>query len=270
MIHNCDLCQSPDAIEVPHAREYTGNQPIHICCGCGFVFVRERRSAREIADSWSGLYDGTYTPSNPAVIARLTYVAETIRQQVGLEGKSLCDIGAGDGTFLQIAKQMGAQPFGIEPSTAHAAMEVLSIAHFAGTVEEAKASVPRFDIVTVLWTLENCGSCIDMLKAARQMLKLDGRLVVATGSRILVPWKKPLHCYLGKNPADTHAFRFSVNALRRAFYSAGFLPMYLNSYIDNDVLLMIGVPVDNPAFMGLTDNPQAVTDFFWRWHEQWP
>ena len=267
-LHDCELCGSADAIEVPFARLYTGDQPIHICCGCGFVFIRERRSAREIADSWSGLYDGTYSPRSPAVLARLTYVAETIRQTIRPAGKSVCDIGAGDGSFLEMMRAMCARPFGIEPSSASERMYKLVIPHFVGTIEEFPGGL--FDIVTILWTLENCSSCIDMLRAARRMLKPDGHLVVATGSRIKVPFKKPLHCYLGKNPADTHAFRFSANTLHRALNCAGFRLNYMNHYFDSDVLLVIGTPSTPIEPFAFGDHRDSVADFFARWHRDWP
>lgn len=268
MLHNCDLCGSSEAIEVPFAREYTGNQPIHICCGCGFVFVRARRSARAIADSWSGLFDGVYAPQSPAVLARLTYVAETMRQRIRPAGKSVCDIGAGDGSFLEMMRAMCARPFGIEPSAANERLRSLDIPHFAGTIEEFPGGL--FDIVTILWTLENCSSCIDMLRAARRMLKPDGHLVVATGSRIKVPFKKPLHCYLGKNPADTHAFRFSANTLHRALNCAGFRLNYMNHYFDSDVLLVIGTPSTPIEPFAFGDHRDSVADFFARWHRDWP
>ena len=47
----CDLCGETDAVEVPHCREYTNGQPIHICRRCGFVHVKLRRSAEGIAAS---------------------------------------------------------------------------------------------------------------------------------------------------------------------------------------------------------------------------
>ena len=45
----CDVCGCDKAVEVPYARLYTGDQPIHICKGCGFVYVRRRRDA---AKAW--------------------------------------------------------------------------------------------------------------------------------------------------------------------------------------------------------------------------
>src|SRR3990167_2103037 len=78
----CDLCASRDAVEVPHCREYTNNQPVHICKNCGFVYVKYRRSAYDIARDWSNVVYGnqftrtTYTARIPAVKARQVYVAD--------------------------------------------------------------------------------------------------------------------------------------------------------------------------------------------------
>lgn len=267
MIYDCDLCGCADAIEVPFAREYTGDQPIHICTGCGFVHIKERRSAQEIAASWSTLYDGTYNARSPAVLARLTYVAETINQEIGFRDKIVCDIGAGGGAFLSMAQEMGAEVFGIEPSIARLQMIERDIRFFAGAAEECTLG-PSFDIVTINWSLENCADCVAMLQAARRLLKPSGRLVVATGSRILVPFKKPLRCYLGRNAADTHAFRFSANTLRAALGKAGFSVSYLNSHVDSDVLLVIGEQSSWQIFP--RDDVSAVAAFFVHWHQQWP
>ena len=71
----------------------------------------------------------------------------------------------------------------------------------------------QFDIVTLNWTLENTGDCMDVLERARKLLNPDGHICVATGSRILVPFKKPLSTYFSDNPADLHCFRWSANSL---------------------------------------------------------
>ena len=275
MIHDCDLCGSSDAIEVPHAREYTGGQPIHICCGCGFVYVRARRTAQEIAASWSGLYDGAYQSRSPAVIARLTYVAETIRQQIGIEGKSLCDIGAGDGTFLDIAHSMGAWPsFGIEPSAANRRLLERGIPHFPGAIEDVSSTIGPFDIVTINWTLENCSSCIAMLRAARRILKPDGHLVVATGSRILVPFKKPLSSYLNHDiAADMHCFRWSFSSLTRAFMKAGLQSAGANDALQCDWMVMSAQDKPMPEDVReehFYDPPSAVLQHFADWARMWP
>ena len=44
----------------------------------------------------------TFTAVRPAIKARLMNVVETINQELGLENKYLCDIGAGEGVFLTL------------------------------------------------------------------------------------------------------------------------------------------------------------------------
>ncbi|KKK61258.1 hypothetical protein LCGC14_3016120, partial [marine sediment metagenome] len=127
----------------------------------------------------------------------------------------------------------------------------------------------KFDVVTILWTLENCQDCMRMLRFARECLKPDGQLMVATGSRILVPFKKPMSKYFSANPADMHCFRFSSRTLASALHVSGFeLKGPANRYRDSDVLVLIGSPAE-PNYH-CADNPQEVLDFFKSWSEQFP
>jgi SAM-dependent methyltransferase len=273
-IYDCDLCGCADAVEVPHAREYTGNQPIHICSGCGFVYVRERRDPQAIADSWSNeLYGKIYTARMPWVKARQIFVADFIDVEIGLKGKRLCDIGSGEGQFLQMVRDRPyeAEVFGIEPSAANCRLHAAAgIPCFEGTIESFMAAgqrEPDFDIAAIMWTVENCNSCIELVSSAWKLLKPGGHVCIATGSRLLVPFKKPLQHYLGKNPADTHCFRFSANTLRGLLARCGFATTSINHYIANDILCVIGRKMPaGTAIAWEKDDPNEVADFFRRWH----
>jgi SAM-dependent methyltransferase len=269
----CDLCGSGEAVEVPYARLYTNNQPIHICKLCGFVHVKSRRSPEEIADTWSDqLYGEGYTARIPAVKARQTYVADFIDLKIGLKNKDVVDIGAGEGQFMEIVKdQYAGRPFGIEPSPANCRdMRKNGFDCFEGTIEDYSDSVTdrRADIVTILWTLENCCSCREMLKGAYDLLEAGGHVAIATGSRILVPFKKPLFEYLGDHPADTHAFRFSANTLEGLLAVSGFETVYSNRYWDTDSLCIIAVKRSQDSHISWQgDNYLKVYHFFERWHQ---
>lgn len=273
--HDCDLCNSGDAVEISEARFYTGDVPLHVCRNCGFVYVRARRSAQAIADSWSDdLYGARYTAALPAVQARQTFVAAFIESTIGLAGSSVCDIGAGEGLFLEMirAPKFGAEVFGVEPSAANGRlMDTMGIANFVGTVEAYHASGPteRFDLVTIIWTLENCQSCRSMLDAAWDLLKPNGHIAIATGSRILVPFKKPLHYYLGPGEQDTHAFRFSRNSLESALAASAFRVVGENRFIDNDILCLVAQKTGRESTLDRPrDDWRAVADFFARWHAE--
>ncbi|MHB8643765.1 MAG: class I SAM-dependent methyltransferase [Gaiellaceae bacterium] len=268
----CDLCGSDDPIEIQSSRSYTGGQPIHVCRQCGFVYVRRRRAADAIADAWTDeIFGSGYTARIPAVTGRLTYVAETVAAEIGLEGKDVCEIGAGEGEFLELAAARGARPFGIEPSPANCArIESLGYPVFQGTIEayeESAGELERFDVVTILWTLENCQDCRRMLAAANQLLRPGGHVVVATGSRILVPFKKPLWTYFSENPADTHSFRFSARTLAGLLAVSELEPAFVNRHLDHDVLCVIGQKVaPGTEIPWAGDDFRDVLTFFERWH----
>ena len=136
----CDVCGSTDAVEIPEARLYTDGQPIHVCKDCGFIYVRRRRSAEDIARSWSDeLFGGADTARIPAVAARQTYVAEYLDDAIDPHGKSVCDIGGGEGLFGELLQRppYGARVFAVEPSESNCAqMTERGIENFCGTIEE--------------------------------------------------------------------------------------------------------------------------------------
>lgn len=273
---NCDICESSEAVELPHAREYTNGQPVHVCCSCGFVYVRQRRSSKDIADEWSNrVYGSNYTAHIPAILARQTYVADYCNVILPLKERKLIDIGSGEGQFLRLAAQnYGANVLAVEPSGRNCEkIRALGYEAFEGTVEEFAAGrdfpAGSADIVTILWTLENCLSCRAMISSAVKLLKPDGKLVVATGSRILVPFKKPLNMYHSSEPNDLHCFRFSANSLQNILRLEGLSPVSTNRYLDHDILCGVGVrTVGATPEQIVRDDYRKVCDFFERWHEE--
>ena len=273
MLHDCDLCGSSEHTPIDVAKPYIGdNDPPVVCMNCGFVYVRERRSPEEIAKAWDGIWGEGYTSEWPAVKARLYYVAEWIDQNIGLKDKALLDIGAGEGTFIGFAHSHGARCSALEPyeenfSKIYSAGATKIVLTTVETAERKGHFLPeQFDIITILWTLENCTDCIGMLKRARKWLKPDGHIVVATGSRILVPYKKPLSNYFSKNLSDTHCFRFSQRSLVRIIQDAGFMVGLGNRNLDCDWLIRTGVFSGGLLATGRHhDNPEEIIAFFKAW-----
>lgn len=270
----CDLCGALESFRLPEADTY-GTGKVRVCAGCGFVHVKERRSAAEIAASWESIYAaGGYTSSWPMVEARLTYVAEWYGQLYGWSGKSVLEIGAGEGRFLEMVRGRGAYPVGLEPSAAGCqALRSKDIFAHHGTIEKC-GTVGTFDVVVIAWTLENCQDCVGMLKAARENLAPGGHVMIATGSRILVPFKKPLSTYFSQNPPDCHAFRFSNETLGRALRKARLHGGTVNDFMQCDWLVRTAeiAPDDEPWTNSYykPDDPAAVLDFFKRWAREWP
>jgi len=217
--------------------------------------------------------DKTYTARIPAVVARQTFAVEFLAENVDIAGKSLVDIGAGEGQFLEMltTSRFNMDVFGIEPSADNCAiLNEIGIANFCGTMEDyAQARDARtFDVASLIWTLENCQSASGVLAAAHDAVKPGGHLLMATGSRIGMPFKKPLQYYLGPN-VDAHPFHFSANALTSLMHQAGFKVTAHNRFIDSDYLVLIGERVDSADGLVMpTDDWQAIVDFFERWHKE--
>lgn len=270
--HPCDLCGSEEWEPLP-IRDPRG---IGICQRCGFVYVRDRRSSAEIAADWANIYGEGYNPEWPAVKARLFYVAEWIEQEYGLRFKTLLDIGAGRGQFLRLPQMHGTSVWGLEPTLDEDCQELaIDLGITRGTIEENPIpETIKYHFVTILWTLENCGDCIAMLQYAKKCLKPNGRVIVATGSRILVPYKKPLWTYLGDNSPDLHCFRWTLQTLAAAFRKAGLRRDRCNAYMECDWLVASAVATEpeNPLSWNVPphDDPLAVANFFREWEERFP
>ncbi len=275
-----DFNGSGEMVEIPCSRFYTGGQPIHVCKNTGLVRTKDLRSAEEIAEAWSKeVYSSefgaqTYTARIPAVKARQTYVADFIDMYVGLNNKNICDIGAGEGQFLEIvsSQDYNAGAYGIEPSEKNCEqLKSKGFECFKGTIEDYVESInfanQQFDVVTTMWTLVNSHSCLDMIEAAYKMVKPNGYLVVAEGSRILVPFKKPLHYYFSKLPVDLHPYHFSAKSLKNLLKVGGFKIMAENRFIDSDYLCIIAKKSDDMFENDFeVDNYIDILSFFERWH----
>ena len=268
----CDCCKSDNFQEIVCLRKYTNNQPIHICKNCGLVSVIKRRKPEVIAKDWSDrlFSPGNYTARIPAVLARQNFVAEMVDSEFKLKNKSLCDIGAGEGQFLEIVKKnYEGNVFGIEPSRVLCdSMNKNKIKNFCGTIEQYENSKNRyknFNFLTMMWTLECCADPNKMLKVARKIITDEGFVVIATGSRILVPFKKPLHFYVNSEPLDTHPLRFSFNTLSLILQRNGFKVVRYNRYIDQDWLCVIAQKTKIEKVKNYKDNFKDVINFFERW-----
>jgi len=278
----CDLCGSDESYELPYCREYTGGQVLHICKSCGFIYAKKRRSCKAIADAWSNelfgdpkvLTQQNYSARNPHVKARQTYINEFIDVNIGLKAKRLLDIGAGEGEFLKMARASGAEVFGIEPSKSNCElMKQQGLKCFLGTAEDYRDYVHKTkegfkpDIVTIMWTLECAQSPRELLRVAYELLKDGGHIVIGTGSRILVPFKKPLQCFLSTNPVDTHPVDFSFNTLKGLLAVTGFEVTHFNPYVENDILAVIAKKMPlGKKIEWKGDDYLKVANFFERWH----
>lgn len=239
-----------------------------------------RRSAQDIADSWSNdIFGSGYTSDVPYVKARLYWVAEELASLGYLKGARIVDVGAGEGALLRNFRERepSASLVGIDPGNHNVDhLRTEGFEAYCGTVQDVVRTgsiTEDADLVTLTWTLENSNDCREVLADCRRLLNAKGRIAVATGSRLLVPFKKPLDAYLtSERPPDTHAFRFSRNSLVNLMHTEGFVVEWENHWLDSDWMLIVARVDSEWDANGptraelLPDPPEAVLDFFKEWH----
>ena len=220
------------------------------------------------SDAWDAVFGEGYTAAWPMVAARHEYVARIIKDRLNPEPrKTLLDIGCGEGRFLHKMRNW-INVVGLDPSADNvSSVEGYGMKAVCGTADDADP-IPA-DIATILWTLENTSNPRAMLAYARRCLKPGGRLVIATGSRVLVPFKKPLSSYIPATAGDLHPTRWSPKSLRNALMASGLQVEWKNSYQDSDWLVVIAKAGDEKSDIHV-DDPKAVISHFEKWAELFP
>lgn len=266
-IYKCDLCGEKECLTISQLPP-----GVVICVNCGFIYAVERRSMKEIAADWNDIVypEKLYSANWPMPRARLYYVKEYLLSVgIVLNGRTVFDVGAGPGTFLEYCKAEGAKVVGLDPSQDNCtAMVKKDIPAMCATVQGvADDAGPNADVVSMLWTLENTGDCVAMMQFAHNHLTDRGVVVTATGSRILVPFKKPLSSYINRKlPADLHAFRFSRNTMRMLAMMVGLEEIHCNDYRDSDWLVQVFHPVPHGHRHNVQhDKAATVAQFFAQW-----
>lgn len=242
----CDLCEESDFSHIEVLDLYTKGDPIHICKNCGLVQVLERRTPAQIYSAWVNADPGDeiYKSAPPVVAARHAYVRSFISPMLG-RNDFLLDVGGGDGEF---------------------ASHIDNSASWNLMAEDLEGF--QTDFITLNWTLENCGDPSAVIASCRENLKDGGYLSVATGSRILVPFKKPLWMYVGPGQQDMHPCRFSRHTLYNLLAKHGFNIVAVNEDIGSDYLVIVGQKSDFPMFLpGPFDSASRVIRYFEAWHQ---
>jgi len=274
--YDCDICGSDESVAVPHIRRYTEGQAVRICKDCGLVYYNKRRSPQEIARYWDEeLYDdGTYDPHRPVESGRYAFAKAFIQKHLSLKGRAVFDIGIGEGQFLEMIREEGAEVCGVESSGRNSRiLASKEIPHFAGTIEDyaraAENKRGRADIVTVLFVLQNSQSATDMVDAAHGVLKEGGVLYIQMGSRILVPFKKPMGTYFTRLPQDEQPYHFSFGTLQCLLAKCGFEVFAANNFWDDDLMSVLARKLPREQHIPwLRDDFVVVKEWFERWHRE--
>lgn len=164
--------------------------------------------------------------------ARIRAEARGIEKLRGTDRRIL-DVGCGSGQFLAFAKQMGWQPYGVEPDPVAADVaRRLGIDVLANHVPDLNQAYANwFDAVTLSHVIEHAHNPIEMLVHCRRVLKPGGYLWLETPNIDSAGYE-----FFGRHwrglETPRHLVLFSSQSLRVALQKSGFEQVSILPCID--------------------------------------
>lgn len=227
---HCDICGSSDYwVLGPVA----GNQLVR-CKVCGHLYMPNRYRPEElkaiyveeyfkdqyIKENEKVQYD--YLADKPNILKFAKRRYETIGKYMD-PGKVL-DVGCAMGFYLEHAKSLGWDVYGIEVSeyAATYARELLQTEHiYHKGIEEAVFEVEQFDLITLWLVFEHMNEPVEVLNKLAAWLKPNGILALKVPHADGITFRSNLKQWLSQHPAD-HMCDYTVDTLRRLAAKAGF------------------------------------------------
>ena len=181
---HCRACLSTDLKEHPASRQ--SGSVVQECGRCGLHALRDRPSAKFFA-SWNdgdrGSYEAWAADLRTQVVQhRHEEAVARLRGMLGtVEGLSLFDVGAGDGAFLEVARQAGFQPFGNElwSGAIERARDVRGLALHYGDLSNL-TDAGKHDVVTLWCVLAHVPDEDALLRDVRSILRPGGIVLLQT------------------------------------------------------------------------------------------
>ena len=178
---------TPDAhLEVDAIRctspEYGQHAQIVTCQRCGHIYANPRWESHELLQTYAAVEDETYVQERVGRELTFERHLQKLESITGPAGnRTLLDVGAYIGVFVEVASRAGWQALGVEPSTW--AVEVArqrELCVLEGTQEHPELDGRQFDVVTMWDVIEHVADPKRELQLAYERLKPGGVLAVHT------------------------------------------------------------------------------------------
>ena len=232
---NCQLCRDGhlsllfrgniESTKLVRFSQYAVYGDIYRCNVCGFVVEEKSHETDAIIESLTSENYGDDKIDQLSLEEKskaYAPLARIIERHRAISGAQLLDVGANTGIFLNLARTLGAIPFGLEPSldATKVARSQFDLEIQNGVIAEIDQPDAAFDIVTLWDVVEHLYDPVGDLTALRSKLKPGGHIFISTHDienvfcRILGK-RNPLLMY-------AHFYHFSPHTLSRALEIAGF------------------------------------------------
>ncbi len=216
------------------------------CCNCGYVYANPRWAGDDLLDAYEAVEDETYVAERLGRELTFRHHLREMEKHVGVgNGRSLLDVGAYIGVFVEIAVETGWQACGVEPSewaAAQAQGRGLNVIH--GTQDAPEITGCQFDVITMWDVIEHVDSPSDEMAKAYQLLKPGGWLVAHTmdigsltarlmGARW--PWFMDMHIHYFSQQTmrqmlEKNGFQVHWSGIQGRYLTAAYLASRVTAY----------------------------------------
>ncbi len=224
MIHvNCNLCgqdewhvRFPSTMNEAHELDvelfrctspgYGSHAQIVQCDHCGLVYANPRWTTAEVEAAYVVVEDETYLKEREGRVLTFRKHLSSLEKHTGQgNGRSLLDIGAYIGVFVEVAAAAGWDAYGVEPSNwAVSQAKKRGLRVYQGTQDAQEIKGRQFDAVTLWDVIEHVADPAAELRKSYDLLTPGGWLAVHTmnieslTARLLGrhwPWLMDMHLY---------------------------------------------------------------------------
>lgn len=214
---------------------HRNHPPIWVCDDCGMMFQWPMKSQRDLVHAYEGVEDPLYVQEKQNRYLTFRRLLKILGPG---QGRSLLDVGAYCGYFLDVAREGGFEAEGLELSRwAGAQARSLGFTIHGESLEQRPGNA-RYDVITLWDVIEHFADPREELKAVFRLVKPGGRAYLSTidvGSlfaRVMGaqwPWLM-----------DMHLFYFDRSTLAVLAQEVGFKVQAIHDYthtVSSDYLL---------------------------------
>ena len=152
------------------------------CRHCGHVYANPRWRGDDLLNAYQAVKDDTYIRERQGRELTFSRHLAALEQVTGPPaGRSLLDVGAYIGVFVEVARAAGWNASGVEPSAwAVRVARQRDLPIYQGTQATLQLAGRRFDVITMWDVIEHVDDPATELSSAYQLLRPGGWLAVHT------------------------------------------------------------------------------------------